>query len=90
MTTKVEKAYMDRVAKLPCAICGAYGVQLHHAREGQGLSQRAENWLVIPLCEACHTGPRGIHGDRSMWKIKKWDEMDALADTIKSIWTNKG
>jgi hypothetical protein len=24
--TKAEKAYMDKVAKLPCCKCGAYGV----------------------------------------------------------------
>jgi hypothetical protein len=87
VTTKSEKSYMDRVAKLPCAICASHGVQLHHVREGQGTSQRAQNWLVIPLCPDCHTGPKnGIHGDRAMWKIHKMDEMDALAKTIQAIW----
>lgn len=86
MVTKAEKAYMDAVARLPCAICGTLGVHLHHAREGQGGSQRAQNWLVIPLCPRCHTGPHGIHGDKAMWKIRKMDEMDALAETIAAVW----
>lgn len=83
--TKSERAYMDRVAELPCACCGDYGVQLHHVREGQGLSQRAQNWLVVPLCVDCHTGPNGIHGDRAMLRITKRDEMDLLAETIEAM-----
>ena len=33
MTTKAEKRYLDRVAELPCVVCGAHGVHIHHARE---------------------------------------------------------
>jgi hypothetical protein len=50
-----------------------------------GMSQRAANWLVVPLCYGCHRGPKGLHGDRSMWKVMKMDEMDALAKTIESV-----
>lgn len=83
--TKAERAYMDRVAQQPCVLCGAHGVQLHHAREGQGMSQKAQNWLVIALCPDCHTGKRGIHGDQTMLRIMKKDEMDLLADTIAAL-----
>jgi hypothetical protein len=76
---------MDRVAKLPCSVCGVYGVQLHHIRETLGMSQRASNWLVIPLCPDCHTGKRGVHGDRSMLKIMKADELSLLADTMRLL-----
>ena len=37
MTTKAEKRYLDRVAQLECVVCGAQGVHIHHAREGQGM-----------------------------------------------------
>jgi len=80
-----EKRYMDRVASLPCSICGAEPVQLHHVREGQGMAQRAQNWLVIPLCPDCHTGSRGIHGDKSVLRQIKKDEMDLLAWTIGEL-----
>ena len=84
--TKAEKAHMARVAELTCAICGDYGTQLHHVREGQGMAQRASNWLVIPLCVDCHTGPFGIHGDRTMLRSVKKNEMDLLAETLERVY----
>ena len=41
--TSSERAYMEKVAGLCCACCGAQGVHVHHIREGQGMSQRASN-----------------------------------------------
>ena len=80
-----DKAYMGRVAELPCACCGAEGVQVHHLREGQGLAQRASNFVTIPLCPDCHTGPYGVHGDKSRMRARKLDEMSMLADTIERL-----
>lgn len=77
-----EARHMGRVAELPCACCGEPGVHVHHIREGQGMAQRASNWLTIPLCPPCHTGPRGIHGDRSRMKNRKTDELQMLAQTL--------
>jgi hypothetical protein len=76
---------MDRVAQLPCSVCGVDGVQLHHIREGQGMAQRASNFLVVPLCPSCHTGPMGVHGDKTMMRIKKLTELDLLANTIEAL-----
>lgn len=80
-----DKIHMGRVAELPCACCGAMGVQVHHLREGQGMAQRASNFLTIPLCEPCHTGSRGVHGDKSMMRLTKKTELDMLADTIERL-----
>lgn len=85
MTTKAEKRYMDRVAQLDCVLCGDSPVQLHHVREGQGMAQRAQNWLVIPLCPDCHQGTSGIHGNRQRLKFAKVDEMDLLSKTIERL-----
>ena len=85
MTTKAEKRYLDKVASLPCMVCGADGVHIHHVREGQGMAQRAQNWLAVPLCPTCHTGSQGIHGDRRLLKARKLDEMDLLAMTIEAM-----
>ena len=85
MTTKAERDHMDKVASLPCAICGIHGVHVHHLREGQGMSQRASNWLTIPLCPECHTGPNGIHGNKSLMRIQKIEEIDLLARTIEAL-----
>jgi len=83
--TKAEQRHLDRVASLPCCLCGATPVHVHHVREGQGMAQRASNFLVVPLCPDCHTGPKGIHGDQTMLRIFKMTELDLLADTIGKL-----
>jgi hypothetical protein len=49
------------------------------------MAQRAENWLVVPLCPAHHRGTHGIHGDREDFKRARVDEMDLLAMTIGEL-----
>ena len=85
MSKADESRYMGRVASLPCACCGADGVEVHHVREGQGMSQRASNFLTVPLCPDCHRGSNGIHGNKSYLRIRKLEELDLLAMTIKHI-----
>lgn len=80
------KKHANRVAELPCATCGMPGVQLHHIREGQGMSQRAHDMLVIPLCKDCHFPPYGVHGDKRMLKIAKKTELDILGDTLAKLY----
>jgi hypothetical protein len=80
-----DKEYMGRVAQLECVNCGAQPVEVHHVREGQGMAQRASNYLTIPLCPSCHRGPRGLHGDRTAFLLKKLDEMQMLALTIERM-----
>lgn len=86
-----KATYKDAVSRLPCALGYLLGedhgpVHLHHPREGQGLSQRASDWTIIPLCPSCHQGPNGVHGDRSLLRIAKVDEMDLLAVTNELLW----
>lgn len=81
-----ERTHIQRVKELSCRVCGAPGPSdAHHIREGQGMSQRAGHFLAIPLCKQCHQGDMGIHGDRTMWKIHKLTELDALNDTIEEL-----
>jgi hypothetical protein len=81
-----EKRHMDRVAALGCLLCGQ-PAQLHHVREGQGMSQRASNFLVVPLCEPHHTGSAGLHGlgSRGFERRYRMDEMDLLAIVIARL-----
>lgn len=90
MSTKAEKRYMNRVAELGCVVCRMLGygptpAQLHHVREGQGMAQRAQNWLVVPLCPEHHQGKTGVHGDRSAMRQLKVDELDLLSQTIQDL-----
>jgi len=82
---KKDSDYMGRVAELPCAICGDAPVHVHHIREGQGMAQRASNFLTVPLCPTCHQGPHGVHGDKSLLRARKLTEMDLLANTIEVL-----
>ena len=88
--TIASTKHKSRVARLPCMLGEALGeqhwpVSLHHIREGQGMSQRASDFLVIPLCRECHQGPLGVHGDRSLLRIAKVSELDLLAMTIEAL-----
>ena len=80
-----ERKHMGRVAQMSCLVCGTEPVHVHHIREGQGMGQRAQNWLTVPLCPDCHTGPYGIHGDKSRMRAQKLDEIDLLAMTIERL-----
>lgn len=75
--------WKSRVAELGCLICRAPAM-LHHVREGQGMSQRASDWLVVPLCREHHQGRSGIHSGRFYQHFKK-DELDLLAETIARV-----
>lgn len=78
---------MDRVASLPCCVCGACGVHVHHIRTGIGIGRRATPFQTIPLCPECHQGMTGIHGmGRKAWErhIGK-TELQLLDETIGAI-----
>ena len=81
------KRHMGRVAQLPCAICGALPVEVHHIREGQGAAQRAQDTLTVPLCTYHHRGAEGIHGlgRKGFYMRHKVDEIDLLAQTIEAL-----
>ena len=83
MADAVEQFWLDITAQLPCACCGQKPVQLHHLRNGVGMSQRNSHLMVIPLCPDCHQGDNGLHGDRSRLRLYKRTETDMLADTIR-------
>jgi hypothetical protein len=92
MTTKAEAAYLGKVARLGCVCCNLLGFdvadvqpEIHHVREGQGMAQRACHWLVIGLCPTHHRGPQGLHGDKSVMRQLKCDEMDLLSWVISRL-----
>ncbi len=80
------KRHLARVHEIPCVICGDMPVEAHHAREGQGMSQKGHDFLTAALCAECHRGPLGIHGDKSLMRIQKLDELDLVAMTLDRIY----
>jgi hypothetical protein len=82
--TKAEREYVRLVKLLPCSVCDCGGSEAdpseaHEVKQGCW-------WLSIALCASCHRGALlGLHGQMRMWAIKKMDELDALAVTIKRL-----
>lgn len=78
--TKAETAYVERVKRLPCSVCDVPGPSdAHHIKQGQ-------HFTVVALCKDCHQGAaNGWHGRKVMWRIRKFDEIDALAVTIERL-----
>ena len=86
MSSAAEKRHLHKIKLLPCSCCGQSGPSdAHHIREGQGMGQKASDSMAIPLCKSCHQGDYGIHGDRSMLRIMKTDELGLLAKTIEKL-----
>ncbi|MDR2365851.1 MAG: Ref family protein [Zoogloeaceae bacterium] len=82
------KRHLSRVAALGCVLCRHLGLgmtpaEIHHIREGQGMGQRASDFLTIPLCPEHHRGASGIHGMgvKSFERAYRVSELDLLAET---------
>lgn len=77
---KGESAHLEKVKSSGCAVCGAGPfVNAHHVVQG-------DHFTTIGLCDDCHTGPMGIHGDKTLWRIHKMDEWSALNETLRRIY----
>lgn len=78
--TQAEKAHIERIKAMPCAVCWKHGPSEAH-EVVQGL------WfLSVPLCEDCHRGSfNGIHGQKRIWSAKKLTELLALNETLRKI-----
>ena len=80
--TAEESRYMGKIAELGCIIHPGTPALVHHIREGQGMAQRAPNYLVIPLCPECHVGAFSIHKSPREFQNIYGSELDLLAETI--------
>lgn len=80
--TKKEREHVGRVKLLQCSVCDQDGPsEAHHVKQHQ-------QYTCVALCKDCHTGSHnGWHGGRAMWRLKKMDEVDALAVTIRRLLT---
>lgn len=84
--TNAEKLHLSRVAALGCIVCknlylGESPAEIHHCSSGTGLSVRADNFHVIPLCHTHHrTGGHGvaIHAGRRTWEKNLGSEAQLL------------
>ena len=62
--TPAESEHMRRVKSVACVLCDAPPpCAAHHVEQG-------DHWTVIAVCESCHVGPKGIHGDQTMLRLR--------------------
>lgn len=88
-----KSQYLLRLAYGGCILCEYLGlvqrdeITLHHVRIGEGMAQRASDYLCIPLCREHHQGDSGIHGlgIRGFYSRYKMDEIDLLEMAIKRL-----
>ncbi|WP_074392112.1 Ref family recombination enhancement nuclease [Buttiauxella gaviniae] len=86
MASSCCRERVSRVASLGCIVCRNLGhgetpAEIHHCSSGTGLSVRADNYHVIPLCHIHHrTGGNGlaIHAGRQTWEQNFGTELDLL------------
>jgi hypothetical protein len=67
------------VAQLPCCICGARPVHVHHCISGRYSQRKAPDSMTIPLCWNHHQGPEGIHADKRAWEARWGPDTGFLA-----------
>ena len=67
---KKDPARLAVIARLPCVICGARPVEVHHCISGRYSQRKAPDSMTIPLCWMHHQGPEGIHGSKDAWEAK--------------------
>lgn len=81
--TAEERVYVDMVKALPCSVCNAPPPsQAHHFKQHL-------QYTTIALCIDCHKGAfNGWHGQKTMWRVMKMEQIDALELTIKRVIKN--
>ena len=78
--TAEERRHIETIKGMACVVCDARPPSdCHEIAQGQWFSS-------IPLCRDCHMGSHnGIHGRKAIWHVKKWGEIDALAETVRRL-----
>lgn len=77
--TSAESRHLAAVKELPCAVCDAPAPSsAHHIKQG-------DHFTAVALCWHCHQGAQGIHGDKTLWRIRKLDELGALNITLSRL-----
>lgn len=78
--TAGESAHIEAVKSVACAVCDAPPPSAaHHINQG-------DHYTTVALCWECHQGKQGWHGDKTLWRIRKMNELDALNTTLRRVY----
>lgn len=83
---------MGLVARVPCVLCQHMGLgdtpaQVHHMKQGTGMTNKADDALTIALCYEHHQGASGVHQlkDKGLRLRYGVGELELLAMTIHGV-----
>ena len=82
--THAERAHLERVKSAACVLCDAPPpVEAHHVVQG-------DHFTACALCQTCHRGPSGVHGDQTMLRLRfklagVWGELAAVNETLRRV-----
>lgn len=82
--TDAESAHMLAVKSVPCVTCDSPPPTIaHHVVQGN-------HFTTISLCEPCHVGKKGIHGDQTMMRLRfkaggERGELLAINETLRRV-----
>lgn len=80
--TPAESAHMTKVKSVPCVLCDAPPPSIaHHVVQG-------DHFTTISVCQSCHVGKGGIHGDQTMLRLRYriggfHGELRAINETLR-------
>lgn len=83
--TTAESAHMAAVKSVACVLCDAPAPSIaHHVVQG-------DHYTTVALCEGCHIGKGGVHGDQSMLRLRfriggTAGELHALNETLRRVY----
>lgn len=82
--TPAEADHVAKVKRCACVLCDAEAPSEAHEIV-QGLW-----WLSLAVCPICHRGPKGIHGDQTMLRLRfkaagERGEVLALNETLARV-----
>jgi hypothetical protein len=60
-----DRKHMERVAQLPCVICGRWPVHVHHIKHDRHSQRKASDTDTIPLCHSHH---EDLHRNPGEWR----------------------
>lgn len=82
--TKIEAAHLEAVKSVACVCCDAPAPsEAHHVVQG-------DHFTACALCQPCHTGKGGVHGDQTMLRLRYrvagvWGELAAINETLRRV-----
>ena len=82
--TTAESEHMAAVKSVACVLCDAPAPSIaHHVVQG-------DHYTTVAVCESCHVGKHGIHGDQTMLRLRFkvagiHGEMRAVNETLRRI-----